>query len=60
MVRSTGYGGTVDVRILLKPEEIELYFQNRSADAAQAAHVRPALVAREMGTDLVGRRSLLS
>jgi spermidine/putrescine transport system substrate-binding protein len=35
VVRSTGYGGTVDVRSLLKPDEIELYFQNRSAEAAQ-------------------------
>lgn len=35
VVRSTGYGGTVDVRELLKPEEIELYFQEKSADAAQ-------------------------
>ena len=28
-------GGTVDVRSLLKPEEIELYFQEKSADASQ-------------------------
>jgi spermidine/putrescine-binding protein len=35
VVRSTGYGGTVDVRDLLKPDEIELYFQNRSAEASQ-------------------------
>ena len=35
VVRSTGYGGTVDVRELLKPDEIELYFQEKSADAAQ-------------------------
>jgi spermidine/putrescine-binding protein len=35
VVRSTGYGGTVDVRSLLTPDEIELYFQNRSAEAAQ-------------------------
>jgi spermidine/putrescine-binding protein len=35
VVRSTGYGGTVDVRALLKPEEIELYFQEKSADASQ-------------------------
>jgi spermidine/putrescine-binding protein len=35
VVRSTGYGGTVDVRELLKPEEIELYFQEKSSDAAQ-------------------------
>jgi spermidine/putrescine-binding protein len=35
VVRSTGYGGTVDVRELLKPEEIELYFQEKSADASQ-------------------------
>ena len=35
MVRSTGYGGTVDVRDLLTPDEIELYFQNRSAEASQ-------------------------
>lgn len=35
VVRSTGYGGTVDVRELLKPDEIELYFQEKSSDAAQ-------------------------
>lgn len=35
VVRSTGYGGTVDVRELLSPDEIELYFQNRSAEASQ-------------------------
>jgi spermidine/putrescine-binding protein len=35
VVRSTGYGGTVDVRDLLTQDEIELYFQNRSAEAAQ-------------------------
>ena len=35
VVRSTGYGGTVDVRELLTPDEVELYFQNRSAEAAQ-------------------------
>jgi len=35
VVRSTGYGGTVDVRDLLTPDENELYFQNRSAEAAQ-------------------------
>jgi spermidine/putrescine-binding protein len=35
VVRSTGYGGTVDVRDLLTADEIELYFQNRSAEASQ-------------------------
>jgi len=35
VVRSTGYGGTVDIRDLLTPDEIELYFQNRSAEASQ-------------------------
>jgi spermidine/putrescine transport system substrate-binding protein len=35
VVRSTGYGGTVDVRDLLTPDENELYFQNRSAEASQ-------------------------
>jgi len=35
VVRSTGYGGVVDVRSLLTPDEIELYFQNRSAEASQ-------------------------
>ena len=35
VVRSTGYGGTVDVRELLKPEEIDLYFQNKSDDASK-------------------------
>ena len=35
VVRSTGYGGTVDVRDQLTPDEIELYFQNRSDEASQ-------------------------
>ena len=35
VVRSTGYGGTVDVRDQLTPDEIDLYFQNRSAEASQ-------------------------
>ena len=35
VVRSTGYGGTVDVRDLLTADENELYFMNRSAEAAQ-------------------------
>src|SRR5262245_48997384 len=35
VVRSTGYGGTVDVRELLQPNEVDLYFQNKSADASQ-------------------------
>jgi spermidine/putrescine-binding protein len=35
IVRSTGYGGTVDIRDLLTASEIELYFQNRSAEASQ-------------------------
>ena len=35
VVRSTGYGGTVDVRSLLTADEIELYFQNRSAEASK-------------------------
>lgn len=35
VVRSTGYGGTVDVRDQLTPDEVELYFQNRSAEASQ-------------------------
>ena len=35
VVRSTGYGGTVDVRSLLKPEEINLYFQEKSSDASK-------------------------
>jgi spermidine/putrescine-binding protein len=34
VVRSTGYGGTVDVRDLLEPGEVDLYFQNKSADAS--------------------------
>lgn len=34
VMRSTGYGGVVDVRSLLKPDEVELYFQNRSAEAS--------------------------
>ena len=55
MVRSTGYGGTVDVRDLLTPDEIELYFQNRSAEASTTAHVRSAVLAGEVGAHLVGR-----
>jgi spermidine/putrescine-binding protein len=35
VVRSTGYGGTVDLRDLLSPNEMELYFQNRSSEASQ-------------------------
>ena len=35
VVRSTGYGGVVDVRSLMKEDEIALYFQNRSAEASQ-------------------------
>lgn len=35
VVRSTGYGGTVDVRELLKPEEVDLYFQDKSEDASK-------------------------
>ena len=35
VVRSTGYGGVVDVRSILSADENELYFQNRSADASQ-------------------------
>lgn len=35
VMRSTGYGGVVDVRALLTAEENELYFQNRSAEASQ-------------------------
>jgi spermidine/putrescine-binding protein len=35
VVRSTGYGGVVDVRSILTPDEVELYFQNRSAEASQ-------------------------
>jgi len=35
VVRSTGYGGVVDLRSILSADENELYFQNRSADAGQ-------------------------
>jgi spermidine/putrescine transport system substrate-binding protein len=35
ILRTLGYGGTVDVRDMLTPDEIELYFQNKSSDAAQ-------------------------
>lgn len=35
VVRSTGYGGVVDVRSLMTEDEIALYFQNRSAEASQ-------------------------
>lgn len=35
VVRSTGYGGTVDVRELLEPDEVDLYFQNKSSDASK-------------------------
>jgi spermidine/putrescine transport system substrate-binding protein len=35
VVRSTGYGGVVDLRSILSKDENELYFQDRSADAGQ-------------------------
>lgn len=35
VVRSTGYGGVVDVRSLMSADENELYFQDRSAEASQ-------------------------
>ncbi len=35
VVRSTGYGGVVDIRSILSPDENELYFQERSAEASQ-------------------------
>ncbi|MGE3832741.1 MAG: PotD/PotF family extracellular solute-binding protein [Parvibaculaceae bacterium] len=35
VVRSTGYGGVVDIRSLLSADEIQLYFQERSAEASQ-------------------------
>lgn len=35
VVRTTGYGGTVDLRDLLSANEIELYFQDRSSEASQ-------------------------
>jgi spermidine/putrescine transport system substrate-binding protein len=35
VVRSTGYGGVVDLRSILTKDENELYFQDRSADAGQ-------------------------
>jgi spermidine/putrescine transport system substrate-binding protein len=35
VVRSTGYGGVVDIRSLLTADENALYFQDRSAEAAQ-------------------------
>ena len=35
VVRSTGYGGVVDIRSLLSQDEIALYFQDRSAEASQ-------------------------
>lgn len=35
VVRSTGYGGVVDVRSLMTEDEVALYFQNRSAEASQ-------------------------
>ena len=44
----------------LTPDEIELYFQNRSAEASTAAHVRSAILAGEVGADLVRRRSLVT
>lgn len=35
VVRSTGYGGVVDIRSLLTADENALYFQDRSAEASQ-------------------------
>src|SRR5262245_42143447 len=35
VVRSTGYGGVVVVRSLMSKDEIDLYFQDRSAEASQ-------------------------
>lgn len=35
VVRSTGYGGVVDIRSILTPDENELYFQERSSEASQ-------------------------
>jgi spermidine/putrescine-binding protein len=35
VVRSTGYGGVVDIRSLLSADENALYFQDRSAEASQ-------------------------
>lgn len=35
VVRSTGYGGVVDIRSILSPDENALYFQERSAEASQ-------------------------
>jgi spermidine/putrescine transport system substrate-binding protein len=35
VVRSTGYGGVVDLRSILTKDENELYFQDRSAEAGQ-------------------------
>jgi spermidine/putrescine-binding protein len=35
VVRSTGYGGVVDLRTILSKDENELYFQDRSAEAGQ-------------------------
>ena len=35
VVRSTGYGGVVDLRSILSKDENELYFQDRSAEAGQ-------------------------
>ncbi len=35
VVRSTGYGGVVDVRSILSKDETDLYFQNRSSEASQ-------------------------
>ena len=35
VVRSTGYGGVVDLRKLLSADENELYFQERSEEASQ-------------------------
>ena len=56
VVRSTGYGGTVDVRSLLKPEWRSISISGEEQRRQQALHVRPAVVAGEMGAHLVRRR----
>ena len=59
VVRSTGYGGVVDIRDLLKPEESRALFPEPQRRGGAAPHVRPAVLAGEVGADLVRCGGLL-
>ncbi len=60
VVRSTGYGGVVDVRSLMSKDENRALLPEPQRRSEPAAHVRPAVLAGEMGAHLVGRGSLLA